>query len=88
MHVSQSAAQTLHETLVQNAREESDVIRIAQTEDGLALALGKTMSDDETFDHQDRTVLAIGSDIASALEDTTLDTVEEEGGTRLVLRRD
>ena len=88
MHVSQNAAQALHDTLMQNGRDDSDVIRIAQTEEGLALALGKTESDDETFDHQDRTVLAIAPEVATALRETTLDTVEEEGGTRLILRKE
>ena len=87
MHISEKAAETLHNTLQQNEAAVSDVIRIAQTDEGLALAIGAVNAGDETFMHEDRTVLAVPSEIAPALSDATLDTIEDEGTLRLVLRK-
>jgi hypothetical protein len=87
MHISDQAAETLHNTLTQNDAATSDVIRIAQTGDGLALAIGAVNDGDETFMHEDRTVLAIPAEIAPALSDATLETIETEGEVRLVLRK-
>ena len=41
LNVSQKAAAALQETLDQNRTEDADILRIAQTEQGLALAIGK-----------------------------------------------
>jgi hypothetical protein len=87
MHISDQAAETLHNTLTQNDAGTDDVIRIAQTGEGLALAIGAVIPGDETFMHEDRTVLAIPSEIAPALSDATLDTVDDDGEVRLVLRK-
>jgi hypothetical protein len=87
MHISEKAAETLHNTLRQDGVDDRDVIRLAQTDDGIALALGRPSPADETFDHQDRTILAIGPDVAPLLADATLDTAEADGETQLVLRK-
>jgi len=87
VHISEKAAETLHNTLRQDGVDDADVIRIAQSDDGLALALGRAESGDETFEHEDRTILAIGPDIAPALSDATLDMAEANGEMQLVLRK-
>lgn len=88
VNVSSKAAEALHATLEQNERDPSDVIRIARTDEGLALAIGSRQDEDQVVEHDDRTILAIEPAIATALEGATLDAVESPEGMQLVIRRD
>ncbi|MBF6600553.1 MAG: hypothetical protein IVW36_08590 [Dehalococcoidia bacterium] len=82
--VSQKAAAALHDTLDQNRKDDADILRIAQTDQGLALAIGKEHDGDQLIDHDERHILAIEPAVADALDGATLDLTETPEGPRLV----
>lgn len=84
LHVSDKAAAALHETLEQNSNDDADILRIAQTDDGLALAIGKEQHGDEVVDHGERRILAIEPALADALDGARLDLTDTPEGPRLV----
>jgi Fe-S cluster assembly iron-binding protein IscA len=86
LKVSDAAAATLHDTLERNQAGEDEVLRIEESDEGLALAIGKEREGDETYQHQDRTVLALDRSVASALDGATIDVVDTDDGRRLVLQ--
>jgi Fe-S cluster assembly iron-binding protein IscA len=59
--------------------------RFVSGEEGLALQLDQPKDDDQTVDHQGRTVLLLDPEIADLLQDKTLDVRETEEGTALEL---
>jgi Fe-S cluster assembly iron-binding protein IscA len=84
LNVSQKAAAALHETLEQNQSDDDEVLRIAQTEQGLALAIGREHEGDQIVDHEDRHILAIDQSLSDALDGATLDLADTPEGPRLV----
>jgi Fe-S cluster assembly iron-binding protein IscA len=84
LNVSQKAAAALHETLDQNQSDDDEVLRIAQTEQGLALAIGREHEGDQIVDHEDRHILAIDQSLSDALDGATLDLADTPEGPRLV----
>jgi Fe-S cluster assembly iron-binding protein IscA len=82
--VSEKAAAALHETLDQNSTGDGDILRIAQTEQGLALAIGKEHDGDQVVAHDHTNILAIEPDLADALDGATLDLADTPEGPRLV----
>lgn len=84
LQVSERAAAILHETLDENTDDASDVLRLAMTEDGLALAIGAQEDGDQVVEHAQRAVLAIPRDLSGLLDGASIDAVETPEGTRLV----
>ena len=84
LNVSRKAAAALQETLDQNRTEDADILRIAQTEQGLALAIGKEHDGDQVVDHDEHHILAIDPSLADALDGATLDLADTPEGPRLV----
>jgi Fe-S cluster assembly iron-binding protein IscA len=84
LNVSEKAAAALNETLEQNSEDSSDILRIAQTDDGLALAIGKEHDGDQVVGYHDRMVLAIEPQLSDALDGATLDLADTPEGPRLV----
>lgn len=82
--VTDKAAEVLHRSLEENEETEEDVFRIEMTNEGIALALGSERDGDQLVEHENRTVLAIEFDIATALDGASIDAVETPDGTRLV----
>ena len=87
VNVSQRAAEALQATLEQNRNAPDDVLRIEQTDTGLALAIGSRHDGDQLIDHDSNTILAIDPAVSSALDGATIDAVESAGGVQLVLTR-
>jgi len=85
LNVSERAAEALHATLDENRNEPDDVLRIEQTDTGLALAIGSQRDGDQLIDHDDVTILAIDPAVSQALDGATIDAVESQGGVQLVL---
>jgi Fe-S cluster assembly iron-binding protein IscA len=67
---------------------EGAAARFVAGEDGLALQVDEPRDDDQSHDHQGRTVLLVGPDVAELLQDKTLDVRETEEGTALELHDD
>jgi Fe-S cluster assembly iron-binding protein IscA len=84
LNVSEKAREALHHTLDQNEREGSDLLRIALTEEGLALALDKERDGDQLVEHDQRKILAVEPELARELDGATIDAVETPEGMRLV----
>ena len=82
--VSDKAAAALHETLEQNSDDDGDILRIAQTEQGLALAIGREHDGDQIVEHDNTSILAIEPELADALDGATLDLADTPEGPRLV----
>lgn len=87
VNVSERAAEALHATLEQNRNNPDDVLRIEQTDTGLALAIGSQHDGDQLIDHDNMTILAIDPAVSDALHGATIDAVESASGVQLVLTR-
>ncbi|HUG93643.1 MAG TPA: hypothetical protein VML55_22580 [Planctomycetaceae bacterium] len=81
--VTETAGEHLSEILKQ-APDEA-VVRFIPQENGLALHLDNVRDGDQTFEHGEKTVLALDPPIAEALTDRTLDMQPTEEGPRLSL---
>lgn len=84
LQVSDRAAAVLHETLDENTEDTQDVLRLAMTEEGLALAVGGQQDGDQVVEHEARPVLAVPRDLAGLLDGASIDAVETPEGVRLV----
>ena len=85
IQISEKAAEALHATLEQNQSDPADVLRIEQSDAGLALSIGAQHEGDQLIDHGERVILAIDSAVADALTGATIDAVEAPGGLQLVV---
>ena len=85
IQVSEKAAEALHATLEQNQSDPSDVLRIEQSDTGLALSIGEQHDGDQLVDHEQRVILAIDPAVSEALSGATIDAVEAPGGLQLVV---
>lgn len=83
LSVTDNASQHLA-TLLDEAPENA-VVRFVPQEDGLAVQLGNVQQGDTTFEHDDKTVLALDSQVSEALADKTLDVQQTEQGPQLAL---
>jgi Fe-S cluster assembly iron-binding protein IscA len=84
LNVSEKAAAALHDTLEENSEDASDILRIAQTDDGMALAIGREHAGDQIVGYGDQHVLAIEPQLSDALDGATLDLADTPEGPRLV----
>jgi Fe-S cluster assembly iron-binding protein IscA len=66
----------------------SDVaaLRIVSQPEGWGMEMGEPRPEDETFEHDARTVLVLDSSVAESLKDLTLDVHDTPEGPRLRLR--
>lgn len=83
--VSEAALERFRETVARmcNSQDDSKCLRFVRSgETGLALSLEMPQSDDTTFDHKGRTVLAVPDELADFCSDKTLD-VDDEGNLTL-----
>ena len=81
--VTDSAARRLNQML--SDAPEGTAIRFVPQGDGLIPQIHNPQSDDETFEHEGKTVLALDQQVASALDDKTLDVDITQQGSQLVL---
>jgi Fe-S cluster assembly iron-binding protein IscA len=80
------AAALLHETLAQNEKAESDVLRRAQPGTGLGLTLSAGRESDQVVEHEGRKALVIEPEIVQALDSDTIDAVDTPEGQSVVLQ--
>jgi hypothetical protein len=85
IHVSEKAAEALHATLEENQTDANDVLRIEQSDAGLALSIGAQHDGDQLIDHEERVILAIDPGVSEALSGATIDAIEAPGGLQLVV---
>ena len=86
LNVTENAAKTLHETLQENRTEETQVLRLTSSQDGLGLALDTEQEGDQIVEHEQEKVLVVAPAIAEALTGATFDAVDTPEGKRLVLQ--
>lgn len=70
--------------LLEKAPEEA-VVRFVPQQNGLGLEFGTEMPGDTTFNHDEKTVLALDTSVAKALNDRTLDVQSTEQEVQLKL---
>jgi hypothetical protein len=81
--VTETAGQHLSQVLEQAPG--NAVVRFIPQENGLAMHLDNVREGDLTFEHEDKTVLALEPRVAEALADRTLDVQPTEEGPQLAL---
>ena len=86
LNVTESAASHLHEALDDASENESHVLRLTHTNEGLSLQLGFGQESDQLVEHADKAILAIEAAVSESLDGKLLDAQETPEGTRLVLR--
>jgi Fe-S cluster assembly iron-binding protein IscA len=84
--LTEQALEHLAAALDRAAAGASDAIRLVAGRGGWAMRLDQPGPEDETFDHEGRTVLIVDTRVAEYLEDRTLDVRDTEAGPRLKLR--
>lgn len=83
--LTEAAARLLAEVLERD--EASDrAIRIAEGEQGWTIHLDREAPEDESFEHEGRTIVLLAPPVAEALEDKTLDAYNTEQGWKLRLK--
>jgi Fe-S cluster assembly iron-binding protein IscA len=85
LNVTEPASAHLAKLLDDAEAPEGAAARFVQGEQGLALQVDEPKQDDQTHDHQGRTVLLVDPQVAELLQDKTLDVRETEEGTALEL---
>jgi len=86
LQVTDSALTLLHDALVSERAQDSQVFRIQVQDDDFVLGLDEVQLDDVEFAHDGDTVLAAPPEIAnSVLESTTIDLETTPEGPKLVL---
>jgi hypothetical protein len=86
LQVTGSALILLHDALVSERSEDSQVFRLHVKDDEFVLGLDEVQQDDMEFAHDGDTVLAAPPEIAnSVLENTTIDLETTPEGPKLVL---
>lgn len=85
LNVTDKAAAALRDTLEANQEEESQVLRLTSSGQGVGIALDEEQEGDDVVVYEDRKVLVIAPVIAEALDGATIDAVDTPQGQRLVL---
>lgn len=85
MNVSQSACTMLSKLLTEAQAPDGVVARIIPSGEGLSLTMDEVQTDDATFDHGGKPVLAIAQNVVEIIDDKTLDVVSTAEGPQLTL---
>lgn len=65
---------------------EGAAVRIVARQEGWGIEMDQPGPEDETFEHEERTVLILAASVAETLQDNTLDVHDTPEGLRLQLR--
>ena len=84
--VTESAAEHLCSLLANTETPEKVVTRILVEEEGLALRIDQAQVEDETFEHNGRTFLALDRQASDLLANDTLDVKHTSTGPQLFSR--
>ena len=88
VNVTERAKEKLKELLVTQTDDPSIGLRLESTSPGaFGVFPDRERSDDETVAHEGTVVLLVGREIADSVHDTTIDYEQDEGGSRLVIRK-
>lgn len=86
LNVTEKAAEVLDRSLEASRKNESDILRLVRSGDGVGFAISEAQDTDHVIRYEDRKVLAIEPEISSALDKATIDAVDTPEGLRLALR--
>jgi len=84
--VTEAAGEKLASLLANAQAPKGVAIRAVPEENGITLRLDKTQPDDETFEHEGKTVLVAGEEASKQLAGKTFDVVTTAQGSELTLR--
>jgi Fe-S cluster assembly iron-binding protein IscA len=84
--VTEKAAEALSDALQAADSDDSHVLRLASSGEGLGLALDEERDGDQVVVHEERKVLVIEAEVAQALTGAVVDAVDTPEGRRLVLQ--
>ncbi len=86
--VTDSACATLANILETNNAPENVALRLgAAPQGGLGLAPDAPATEDQSYDHEGRTVLVVAPDLLTQLDGVILDTEQGENGPQLAIKR-
>jgi Fe-S cluster assembly iron-binding protein IscA len=85
LSVTDAAVKELSGLLDQTEAASSQCIRLIQQDDALALQVDEPQEGDQVVADDDRPVLLVDADLASALQGATLDAVDTQDGTQLMI---
>ncbi len=83
--VTEAASAHLAQMLADAEAPNDVAIRIVVREGGLVLALDSANTEDATFDHEERTVLVLDTEVSELLQEKTLDVQDTEEGPQLAI---
>lgn len=83
LNVTEPAAAHLAQLL--SGAPDENVVRFVPGENGLAMQLSQAQPGDTTFDHGEKTVLALDAAISDSLSEHTLDVQPTQQGPQLTL---
>lgn len=86
MNVTDKALELLAAVVDRAEASEGDAVRIVSRPEGWSLEVDQPSPEDETFEHEERTVLILDAGVAELLQDQTLDVHDTPEGVRLKLR--
>lgn len=87
LNVTDKALDVLAKSLDASEATEQQGLRLARTPQGeFGLAIDEEREGDQVVRQEERAVLLVDQEIASALDGATLDVIESPEGTRLTLR--
>lgn len=84
--ITETAGAHLAGLLEREEAPEDVVVRLEQSEDGLAIRLGNAHPGDSAFTHEGRTVLVLDDEICQELADSKLDVEDTDEGPQLRLQ--
>jgi hypothetical protein len=87
LQVSERARDILKETLLNERKEENQVLRLQERENQFALGLGTADETDIRIEHDGMLILVAPADLAEDLQDVVIDCEERPEGARLVVLR-
>lgn len=88
MIVTEEAGRYLAEALDRAGAPLDAAVRVERGTEAWIMRIDVPGPDDETFDHEGRTVLVLDPDVAEELEGTTLEIQRTGEGAKLTLNRD
>lgn len=84
--VTDEAAAHMANLLNQNDVPDDATLRFVVQDNALGIELSKSQPDDQTVEHDGRTVLVLGEDVSKILEERTLDIEQTQEGPKLAVK--
>jgi Fe-S cluster assembly iron-binding protein IscA len=84
--VTENAAAVLDRSLAASRENESDILRLVRSGQGVGLTISEEQEGDHVIQYEDRKILAVEPEILRVLDKATIDAVNTPEGLRLTLR--